>query len=108
MSIKHISCKCKCKFDGRKCNLNQNLKNNKCWFVCKNSKDHQYKANHFWNRAKCSCENGKYSRSIGNSVVIFDEIIEETKTIPIKSASAKLLQQKPLSQNIIQQSFTVY
>ena len=27
---KHISCKCKCKFDGRKCNSNQNWNNNKC------------------------------------------------------------------------------
>ena len=27
---KHISCKCKCKFDGRKCNSNQKWNNNKC------------------------------------------------------------------------------
>ena len=27
---KHISCKCKCKFDGRKCNPNQKLNNDKC------------------------------------------------------------------------------
>ena len=27
---KHISCKCKCKLDGRKCNSNQNWNNNKC------------------------------------------------------------------------------
>ena len=26
---KHISCKCKCKFDGRKCNSNQKRSNNK-------------------------------------------------------------------------------
>ena len=26
----HISCKCKCEFDGRKCNSNQNWNNNKC------------------------------------------------------------------------------
>ena len=26
---KHISCKCKCKFDGRKCNSNQKRNNNK-------------------------------------------------------------------------------
>ena len=25
--IKHISCKCKCKFDGRKCNSNQKWNN---------------------------------------------------------------------------------
>ena len=28
---KHISCKCKCKFNGRKCNSNQKFNNDKCW-----------------------------------------------------------------------------
>ena len=28
--IKHISCECKCRFDGRKCNSNQWWNNNKC------------------------------------------------------------------------------
>ena len=32
---KHISCKCKCKFDGRKCNSGQWWNNNKCWCECK-------------------------------------------------------------------------
>ena len=32
---KHISCKCKCKFDRRKCNSNQKLNNDKCWCECK-------------------------------------------------------------------------
>ena len=27
--IKHRSCECKCKFDGRKCNSNQKWNNNK-------------------------------------------------------------------------------
>ena len=27
---KHISCKCKCKFNGRKCNSNQKFNNDKC------------------------------------------------------------------------------
>ena len=27
----HISCKCKCKFEKRKCNSNQWWNNNKCW-----------------------------------------------------------------------------
>ena len=35
---KHISCKCKCKFGGRKCNLNQKWNSNKCKFECKNPK----------------------------------------------------------------------
>ena len=35
---KHISCKCECKFDGRKCNLNQKWDYEKCRFEYKNSK----------------------------------------------------------------------
>ena len=37
---KHISCKYKCKFDGRKCNSNQNWNNDKCHCECKNPKRH--------------------------------------------------------------------
>ena len=33
--IKHISCKCKCKFDGRKCNSDQWWDNGKCQCACK-------------------------------------------------------------------------
>ena len=32
---KHISCKCKRKFDGRKCNSNQRQNNDKCRCECK-------------------------------------------------------------------------
>ena len=32
---KHISCKCKCKFDRRKCNSDQRWNNDKCGCVCK-------------------------------------------------------------------------
>ena len=32
---KHISCKCKCRFDGRKCNSDQWWNNDKCWCECK-------------------------------------------------------------------------
>ena len=32
---KHISCECKCKFDGRKCNSNQWWNNDKCRCECK-------------------------------------------------------------------------
>ena len=35
---KHISCKCKCKFDDRKCNSNQKCNNDTCWHECKNGK----------------------------------------------------------------------
>ena len=33
---KHTSCRCKCKFDSRKCNSNQKWNNNKCRCECKN------------------------------------------------------------------------
>ena len=37
---KHISCKCKYKIDGKKCNSNQKRNNNKCQCECKNWKKH--------------------------------------------------------------------
>ena len=39
------------------------------------------------NSAICSCENSKYAGSIGDSVVICDNFIEETKTIQTKNTS---------------------
>ena len=33
--IKHMSCKCKCKFDDRKCNLTHQWNNDKCRYECK-------------------------------------------------------------------------
>ena len=33
---KHISSKCECKFDSKKCNSNEMWNNNKCWCECKN------------------------------------------------------------------------
>ena len=69
--------------------MNQNWNNNKCRCECKNPKEHQCEKSNFRNPAKCSYRNGKYAVSIGNSVVICDEIIEDakstsTKTIPTK------------------------
>ena len=94
---KHISCKCECKFESRKCNLNQKWNNNKCPCECKNPKEHQCKKGYFWNPAKCSCDNGKYARNAGDSVVICNEIIEETKAIPTKSTSTKTVPTKSTS-----------
>ena len=62
---KHISCECKCKFDGRKCNSNQK-----------------------WNKGKCRCKYKKH-HICDNSVITCDEILdknaksydEETKII---------------------------
>ena len=89
---KHISCECKCKFDGRKCNSDQWWNNTK--YQCE-GKNHHVKKNYVWDPATCSCENGKYLASImDDSAITCDEIIEshdedteaklydETKTIP--------------------------
>ena len=88
---KHISCKFECKFDSKKCNFSR------C--ECKNMKEHCVcKKGYFWNPATCICENCKYVGSIiGDSVVILDEIIAETKTIPTKSTSTKAVLTKGTS-----------
>ena len=36
MNQKNMSCKCKCKFDGRTCNSNQKWYNDQCWCQHKN------------------------------------------------------------------------
>ena len=42
--------------------------------------------NYIWNPSTCTCENGRYTRSIiDDSVITCDEIIEETNTVPTKS-----------------------
>ena len=55
---KHISCKCKCKFDERECSSNQRWNNGKCWCECK--KRHICEKDYIWNPATCSYKNGKY------------------------------------------------
>ena len=40
---KHISRKCKCKLDGRKCNSNQKWNNDNCRCECKNKKKFVYR-----------------------------------------------------------------
>ena len=85
-NIKHISCECKCKFDGRKCSSNQIWNNDKYQCECKNPEK-----KHIWNPATCTCENDKYSGSIiDNSVITCDRIIEATKTVPTKSTSTDI------------------
>ena len=44
---KLISCKCRCKFDGTKCNSNQMWNNNSCWCECK--KHHICEKDYIWN-----------------------------------------------------------
>ena len=43
---------CKCKFGGRKCNSNQNWKNDKC--RCEWKKHHICEKDYIWNPATCS------------------------------------------------------
>ena len=61
---KHISCKCKCKFDGRKCNSDQWWNNDKCWCECE--KRHVCEKVYVWNHATCNCENENCLASIMN------------------------------------------
>ena len=87
---KHISCKCECKFDGKKCNSNQKWNNHKCWCQCKNPRKYRvYEKDYIWNHATCNWWYGKYVllSIIDNSVIACDEIIEETKTVPTKSVT---------------------
>ena len=86
---KHISCKCECKFDSNKCNLNQKFKSGIILSVTVNVKIQKIVFG--INPAACSCENGKYVGSIiGDSVVIYDHII----------STKKLFQQKALWQKL--------
>ena len=71
-----MSCKCKYKFDDRKCNSNQRYNNSgitscvrKIWI---------------WNPATCSCKNGKYLASfIDDSVTTCDQNTDTTRTVLI-------------------------
>ena len=88
---KLISCKCKCKFDSRKCNSNQKWSNDKCRCKCKNlAEHHACKQGYIWNRDICTFENGRYARSvIDDSMIMYVEIVKETKALTTKSTSTK-------------------
>ena len=82
---KHISCACKCKLDGKKCNSNQWWNNNKC--RCEWKKYHICEKEYVWNPSTCICENGKcLASTMDDSVNTCEEVIqsydEEIKTIP--------------------------
>ena len=50
-----------------------------------------------WNPATCSCENDKYLGSIiDNSMITFDEMIEETKSTSIKSIPTNIIQKNSI------------
>ena len=72
-TLKHISCECNCKFDGRKCNSGQWQNNDKCLCECK--KRHVCEKD----PATYNCENGKHSQIylvsiIDDSTVICNEV----------------------------------
>ena len=47
---KHISCECKCKFDGRICNSDQKWNIDKCWCEFKNPRKHRVcEKDYIWN-----------------------------------------------------------
>ena len=70
----------------KKCNWNQKPNNDKCRWKCKNPKENCVcEKNYIWNLAT----RGFNESIIDDSVVMCDEIIEEIKAIPTKSASTK-------------------
>ena len=71
---KHISCKCKCRFNGEKCSSDQWWKD-KCWCNCR--KRRVCEKDHVWNPSTCNWENGKYLASIiDDAAIMCDEVIE--------------------------------
>ena len=71
---KNISCECKCRLDGIKCNTDQWWNNHECRYDCK--KRHVYKKDYIWNPSECNCENRKYLGSIMNdSAITCNEVI---------------------------------
>ena len=76
---KHISCKCKLKFNSKRCNLNQKWNSNKFCCECKNPKEHHiWEKSYISNPVTCSCKNSKSVGHTDNSVVICSEIIDIT------------------------------
>ena len=75
--IKHISCKCKCKFNGRNCNSNQWWNSDKCCCECK--KRHVCEKDYIWNPTTCNYENGKYLANIMDDSAIMCDYINEKK-----------------------------
>ena len=96
---KHISCKYKYRFDGRKCNSDRQWNNDKCRCECK--KIHVSKKGYVRNLATCNQEKGKHLACIiNNSAITCDEIIDvdvdaEAKLIDgAKLDNKKILKEK--------------
>ena len=75
ISTKHISCKCECKFNGRKSNSNQWWNNDECRCECE--KHNICEKDYIWNSIACRGKNGKYLACImDNSAIAGDDVIE--------------------------------
>ena len=93
LKTNHISCECKCKFDGKNCNSNQWWKNEKCWCECK--KQNICEKDYIWDSPTCGCENGKYQPSIiDDSTIMCDEV----KELYNKDVEAKLYHETNLNE----------
>ena len=96
MKQKHLIIAYKCRI-----NFDQKWNNDKCRCRCeyKNLSKHQVcDKNSIQDPSTCSCENGKYLRSINDdSVITYDEIIEATKTVPTKTIPPKTITTKTIS-----------
>ena len=101
---KPVPCKCKYKFDDRKCNSNQNWNNDKCWCKCKK---HKCEKDYIWNPAKCSCKNGKYLANI-----IEDQWLSvmklKTQKLSCTTKRQKQLQQILVKKNNLQNTKVTY
>ena len=74
------------------------MENDECKCECK--KHNICEIDYIWNPAICSCKNGKYLASIidniDNTVVTYDEIIEETKTVTTNFHKKAIICEKKL------------
>ena len=61
----------------------------------KNLRKHVFETKHIESYSTCTCENGKYLEStVGDSVIMCDEIINATKTVPIKTVPTNINRKK--------------
>ena len=93
---KHISCKCKCKTDAKKCNSNQKCNSDKYWCECKNLKEHHVGVKcYILNPSTRTYDNTKCLESnIGELVLLCNEIIETTKSNSPKTVPRNFIKEK--------------
>ena len=95
---KHISCDCKCKFNGKKCNSNQKWNNEQCRYESKYRIKHRvYEKDYVWDSGTCACEINEYLKNydymkniIDGSVSTCDEIINTPETMSINSSNKSI------------------